>query len=110
MQIFENMIIAFDHPSTEKVKFERVLWISSDQSEVVLMNIDDKNNLQFPYFRLYDELVQQIEGGQARTFSIEPDLRLLSPNKYPNPMHIQSHRKMKRVRLFRLKCCFQKRR
>ncbi|MDQ0049889.1 hypothetical protein J2T18_004211 [Paenibacillus polymyxa] len=80
--IYNNTIIAFYENSNEelsKESLERVLWIAPDHSEVVLINIDNKNNIQFPYFRNFSDLIFLIEEGYARTYSLEPDLRILAP-------------------------------
>lgn len=86
--IFENSIICFHNTASDKKpSFERVLWIAPDCSQVVLINIDDKKRIPFPYFREYEELVSYLESGNARIESLDPDLRLLAPeetylNKY----------------------------
>lgn len=38
MLLLENTIIEFDSVSSEELVIERILWISKDKSEVVLMN------------------------------------------------------------------------
>lgn len=83
MVIMQNTILAYNNATSEDYLLERVLWISPDKSEVVLMNIKDKKQLSFPYFRSYQEIVNLIEVGQIRSLSIEPDLRVLAPdNEY----------------------------
>jgi hypothetical protein len=77
----QNTILAFNNTISEDVLLERVLWISPDKSEVVLMNIKDKTKLNFPYYRSYQEIIELIEVGQVRTLNIEPDLRLLAPDE-----------------------------
>lgn len=88
--IYINSVVAFqkcisdDH---EEISLERVLWISPDQSYVVLVNIDDKRKLQLPYFRDYGELLRLLEMEEASISSYEPDLLFLNPtdeylNKY----------------------------
>lgn len=81
MHIFENTIIAFNGLSTDEVILERVLWISLDKSQVVLIDINNKDDMKFPYFRSYSDLIQEIEDEHARTFTIEPDLKLLAPDE-----------------------------
>src|SRR5690606_7885524 len=55
--------------------------------EVVLINIDDKDNINFPYFRAFSELEGQLNDGSARILQYDPDLRLLAPDE----IYLQKH-------------------
>ncbi|QCT04376.1 transposase [Paenibacillus algicola] len=80
--IFENSIICFHSTDPDKKpSFERVLWIAPDCSQVVLINIDDKKKIPFPYFQEYDVLVTYLENDNAQIESLDPDLRLIAPDE-----------------------------
>ncbi|ASA24280.1 hypothetical protein [Paenibacillus donghaensis] len=79
--IFQNSVICFlDVGPNKKRTFERVLWIAPDHSQVVLINIDNKKKVPFPYFRDYKDLLLYLESGSAQVEIIDPDLRLIAPS------------------------------
>ncbi|MCE0453034.1 Mu transposase C-terminal domain-containing protein [Brevibacillus sp. AF8] len=89
MQIVENTIVAFSDQLEMKEILERVLWISPDRTEVVLINIVNKNKIDFPYFRQYSEIEHLIEDGFARIIHVDPDLKLIAPDED----YLQKHKK-----------------
>lgn len=90
MSLFEGTIIAFNQVDGAET-LERVLWISPDRSELVLININDEKKMNYPYFRNYSDLEKQIdEGVAARIIYLEPDLRVLAPQEEYLRKHIKS--------------------
>jgi hypothetical protein len=79
--IVENMIFQQLDLDLNQESLHRVLWISSDQEYVVLIDITDKNNMKYPFFRKYEELINELKEGYLRPLEINPDLRLTSPDE-----------------------------
>ena len=50
LELVENSIIGF-RKADETESMERILWLSNDRTEIVLINIDDAKKMGFPYFR-----------------------------------------------------------
>ncbi|MCA0151139.1 Mu transposase C-terminal domain-containing protein [Rossellomorea vietnamensis] len=86
--LIENNIIEYLDVDLRPVGLERVLWISPENNEeVVLVDITDEKSKQFPYFKKFKQLEDDIRAGRARIIETDPDLRLISPeesylNKY----------------------------
>ncbi len=76
--IVENTIIQYF--LKEGFMLERVLWISKDQTQVVMISIDNKHCIPFPYFRDFQSLISLVDSEMVRIVTYEPDLRLLSPD------------------------------
>lgn len=89
LKILENTIINFKKADGSEI-LERILWISSDRSEVVLVNIDNEDQMVFPYFRGYNDLESQIDEGYARIIRIDPDIRMLAPEESYLQKHMAS--------------------
>ncbi|WP_317957573.1 Mu transposase C-terminal domain-containing protein [Oceanobacillus kimchii] len=71
----------------QRTALQRVLWISSDFKEAIVIDIMDKKNMQLPLLRKYEDIIDEIQEGSSRLVEFEPDLRLISPeptylNKY----------------------------
>ncbi|MDR7002819.1 Mu transposase C-terminal domain-containing protein [Neobacillus niacini] len=81
MLIVENVILQQLDLDLNQESLHRVLWISSDQEYVVLMDITDKKNMKYPFFRKYEEIINELKEGQLKTLEINPDLRLISPDE-----------------------------
>ncbi|MFT4413332.1 Mu transposase C-terminal domain-containing protein [Fredinandcohnia humi] len=81
MLIVENMILLLLDMEQNQESLQRVLWVSSDQDYVVLVDITDRKNMKYPFFRKYEEIVNEAKEGQLRKLEIDPDLRLISPDE-----------------------------
>lgn len=79
--LFENNVIELLDIELEPESLLRILWISPDKMEIILVEINDHKKMKLPFFRNYNEIVNEIEGGKARVLEIDPDLRLISPNE-----------------------------
>jgi hypothetical protein len=53
-----------------KESLQRVLWVSTDQEYVVLVDITDKKKMKYPFFRKYEEIVDEVKEGQLRTIEL----------------------------------------
>jgi hypothetical protein len=85
--IVENSVLEFLDIDMNSLSIQRVLWISPDEEDVVVVDITDNKNMKFPIVLIHNELVTEINEGRVRLLDIEPDLRLISPdigylNKY----------------------------
>lgn len=58
---------------------ERVLWIASDCSKIVVINIQDLSHM--PEFRNYEEIREALHNGLARKLSIDPYLMFMRPSE-----------------------------
>lgn len=81
MLIFENSIIEFLDLELKTELIIRVLWISPDEEDVFIININDHKKVKFPYVRKYNELLTDIKDGRAKFMEADPDLRLISPEE-----------------------------
>lgn len=80
MLIYENSVIELLNTEMELEQLIRVLWISPVQDEVYVVNINDYKKMTFPYALSYNELLNNLEEGNARILNVDPDLRLISPD------------------------------
>jgi len=60
---------------------QRVLWVSTNQEYVVVVDITNSKKMKYPYFRKYEDIVKEAQDGHLRKVDFEPDLRLLSPEE-----------------------------
>ncbi|MCM3006710.1 Mu transposase C-terminal domain-containing protein [Priestia koreensis] len=87
MSIYENQILESDNENLDLVTLQRILWISPDNTNIVVIDITDNKDMKLPFFRTYEDIKYQIESGRERTIEIDPDLRIIFPydeylNKY----------------------------
>jgi hypothetical protein len=75
-----NSVIESLSMNVEKKDYVRVLWISPTGEDVVVMNINNLRQLDFPYFLKQDHLLEEIESGRAKVVELKNDLRILSPS------------------------------
>ncbi|TYS57318.1 transposase [Sutcliffiella horikoshii] len=83
MLIVENSIIEllnFEN-ETEQPILLRVLWISPDGIDIIVVNITDKKKMKFPYSLKFTQILSEILENRARVLEIEPDTRLISPDE-----------------------------
>lgn len=79
LQIVENSIIELLDVEDERISIQRVIWISTDLKEVVVIDISDKKKIDLPFIRTYEEILNEIQEESSRLVEFEPDLRLISP-------------------------------
>jgi hypothetical protein len=79
--LFENNVIELLDNELKPESLLRILWISPDKMDIILVEINDHRKMKLPFFRNYSEIVNEIEGGKARVLEIDPDLRLISPDE-----------------------------
>jgi hypothetical protein len=79
LEIIENNIIELLDHGLNHVSLLRVLWISPDKKDVVVVDISDDKNMKYPFFKEYEELVNEINKGMSKVLHTDPDLRLISP-------------------------------
>lgn len=75
------MIFQLIDIDSNQESLQRVLWVSTDQEHVVVVDITDKKKMKYPFFRKYEEIVIEAEKGHLRTIEIDPDLRMISPDE-----------------------------
>ncbi|WP_066415247.1 Mu transposase C-terminal domain-containing protein [Sutcliffiella cohnii] len=78
--IVENTILELFNSDLSANSIQRILWISPNEAEVVVVEINDKDKMKYPFFRKYSEIINEINNGRERIIEIDPDLRLLSPD------------------------------
>ncbi|WP_404457180.1 Mu transposase C-terminal domain-containing protein [Oceanobacillus kapialis] len=76
-EIYVNSVIEW---SEKETYLERVLWVSPDKKEVVVIKIGEKS-LYLPQVRLYEEIIINIETLAAKLISKEPYILQLNPSK-----------------------------
>ncbi|MEH7125588.1 Mu transposase C-terminal domain-containing protein [Bacillus sp. JJ1773] len=81
MLLFENTIIELLDSELKPESLLRVLWISPDEMDIIVVEINDNKKMKFPFSQNYNEIVNEIKGGKARILEIDPDLRLISPDE-----------------------------
>lgn len=81
MLIVENSIIELLDTELKPESIIRVLWISPDETEVIVVDISDHKKINFPYSQKYIEFENEIKEGRARILEVDPDLRLISPDE-----------------------------
>jgi hypothetical protein len=81
MALLLNMLIEWPLLTCSQVKphIERILWLDSSLSNVIVIRLFDKRAL--PIKRSYREIVDAIAANEARTLQTEPYLGLLRPEK-----------------------------
>src|SRR5690606_20998894 len=60
---------------------QRVLWVSTNQEYVVVVDITNSKKMKYPYFRKYEDIVKEVYNSYLCKAEFEPDLRLLSPEE-----------------------------
>jgi hypothetical protein len=78
--IAENTILELFNSNFNTESIQRILWISPNEEDVVVVEINDKDNMKYPLFRKYNEIINEINEGRERIIETEPDLRFLSPD------------------------------
>ena len=81
MLIVENNVIEIFDSEMNIDSVQRILWISPNREDLVVVDIKDNKNMQYPFFRKYEEVVTEIMEENARLIEVEPDLRLISPDE-----------------------------
>ena len=81
MNIFENVILELFDQEHNFIALQRILWISQDKKDVVVVDITDDKKMKYPFFRTYDDITEELESGRERVIDIDPDLRLISPDE-----------------------------
>lgn len=81
MRIFENSIIAKFDTKFETESILRVLWLSPDYEEIIVVEVTDQKKMNLPYSQNYNDIVNDICEGKARLIEFDPDLRLISPDE-----------------------------
>ncbi|QHE59784.1 DDE-type integrase/transposase/recombinase [Rossellomorea vietnamensis] len=78
--IFENTIIEWFDDNYNTRDLERILWISADKKNVVLVKIDlDKEEM--PFYRSYEEIEEALTQKVARKYQREPFITVLHPDE-----------------------------
>lgn len=80
MIIYENSIIELLDIDLKTESILRVLWISPNQEDTIVIDISNDKNMKFPYYIKYEELRNEVIQGKARMVEIDPDLRVISPD------------------------------
>jgi hypothetical protein len=93
LQIVKNSIIELLDNELNRESLQRVLWISTNIKEVIVVDITDKQNIQFPFLRKYEGITNEMQEGSCRLVEFEPDLRLISPDPaYLNKYKVERER------------------
>lgn len=79
--IFENSILEVLDNELKPASILRILWISSDVEEVVVVEISNNKKIELPFFWKYSAIFEGIREGMVRILNIEPDIRLISPEE-----------------------------
>ncbi|GKU76630.1 Mu transposase C-terminal domain-containing protein [Paenibacillus sp. L3-i20] len=79
MHIIINSIIERLNVSLETEALLRVLWISDDMKNVVVVNVNDHRKMTLPFFLNYEDILEELEQGMTRILEHESDMQLLSP-------------------------------
>lgn len=79
--IFENSILEVLDSELKPESILRVLWISSNVKEVVVVEISNYKKMEFPFFWDYLDILERIREGRVRILNLEPDIRLISPEE-----------------------------
>jgi hypothetical protein len=79
--IVENSIIELLDIDLKPESFLRVLWISPDKEDIIVVDINDHKKMKFPISQKYDLILKEIKEGKARILEIDPDLRIISPDE-----------------------------
>jgi hypothetical protein len=88
--IVENNILELLNIELKPEALQRVLWISPDRKDVIVVDIIDKKKMKYPFSRNYDDIVNEIQEGMVRIIEIDPDLRLISPDEdYLNKFRVE---------------------
>jgi hypothetical protein len=81
MVIVENTILQLLDIDLKQESLQRVLWVSPNQEYVVVVDITNSKKMKYPFFRKYEDIVNEAQDGHLRKVEFEPDLRLLSPDE-----------------------------
>lgn len=81
MLLFENTVIELLDSELKSESLLRVLWISPDKTDIIVVEINDHKKMKFPFSRDYNEIVSEIREGKARILEIDPDIRLILPDE-----------------------------
>ncbi|EKN70393.1 Mu transposase C-terminal domain-containing protein [Schinkia azotoformans] len=81
MLIVENNIIEIFDNEMNLDSLHRVLWISPNREDLVVVDIKDKKKMKYPFFRKYEEVITEIMDENARLIEFDPDMRLTSPDE-----------------------------
>ncbi|WP_043111676.1 Mu transposase C-terminal domain-containing protein [Paenibacillus pasadenensis] len=80
MHLVINSIIERLNVNLETEVLLRVLWISDDKKNVVVVNINDHRKMTLPFFLDYEDMIEELEAGMSRIIELEVDMQLLSPD------------------------------
>ncbi|WP_340397445.1 hypothetical protein NST50_29675 [Paenibacillus sp. FSL E2-0202] len=70
MKFVENTVIEFFDDERKSIGTERILWISPDKLQVVIIDLDNKSSL--PDMRSYESLEESLSCNRARILEIDP--------------------------------------
>jgi hypothetical protein len=79
--IYENSIIQLLHSDNKQNRLIRVCWISNDLQNLIVIDITDFKNVDFPYFVKMEDLLNDFEESRAKKIDFEPDLHIINPSE-----------------------------
>ncbi len=77
-EILVNSILEWRLEDMDVIAIERVLWISPDKLNVVVININETTNM--PMLRCYSEIMDALYSGTARKLQHDPYMNLINPS------------------------------
>ncbi|MFC8689555.1 Mu transposase C-terminal domain-containing protein [Brevibacillus porteri] len=84
-----NSIIAWLDGDSKITSIERVLWVSPDMTDIVVINIGNMSHL--PKFKDFDQVIDALENGMAKKLKVDPYAKFISHNE----VFIKKHQKLR---------------